>query len=227
ADICPLHLHRAFGHSIILSEDPQQHLLWYRLKNAIFIKPLPPCLLHHDFYHLHLLQPQSVPSPVILSAIGLLASWLQLVQHPSDLRIAHELFLLPAELDWPAWLTFTRALDPRGTLSTLELGNRYDLGEVLSVRISLKLFFSKLFFPRSSVLGQDGGALRSTQWAKGQTTSFSPHMIGVLIFIFAFFQTTLSAFQVIVGYSGAQQRVLDTSYWFANVVLFICALSLV
>ena len=48
----PLHKQRLLGRSIFVTEDPDEHLVWFEAQ--IFVKPLPEYLLEYDYWDKHL-----------------------------------------------------------------------------------------------------------------------------------------------------------------------------
>lgn len=61
ANINALHRQIFKGRKIVVTEDPQLHLIW--LQDRIHIKPLPKCLLSHAFWNDVLLNPSPKGRP--------------------------------------------------------------------------------------------------------------------------------------------------------------------
>jgi hypothetical protein len=79
------------GRSIVLTEDPNLHLLWYY--DRVFIKPLPSYLTSEAFWSYYLLDssspiPQPLRSEITQSARGYLRTWAYLIQDRSDFALA-------------------------------------------------------------------------------------------------------------------------------------------
>lgn len=88
--ISPLHHQLVRDRSIIITENPQLHLIWF--ENRIFIKPIPQYLLSHSFWTLHLSRHHAAARK---AAFGFLRSYLYLIRHESDFRIAQKEGLIP------------------------------------------------------------------------------------------------------------------------------------
>lgn len=113
---------------MLITEDPALHLVWY--EKTIYIKPLPEFLLCWQFY-----QDQICPDPSRAAfAAGFLSTYLQLISHRSDFRIAVKLGLLPDGLIWEQWRAFAASL--RENLKHVPLNNRYYYGELRLRRLN-------------------------------------------------------------------------------------------
>ncbi|KIJ18033.1 hypothetical protein PAXINDRAFT_97552 [Paxillus involutus ATCC 200175] len=93
----PLHWQKMSKRDIVLTEDPGLHLLWY--DSTIFIKPLPICLLHYDFFTAHICHDEGL----FREACDFLRTYALLIKYGSDFRIARELGLLPECITWKQW----------------------------------------------------------------------------------------------------------------------------
>ncbi|KAH7012607.1 uncharacterized protein B0I36DRAFT_378338 [Microdochium trichocladiopsis] len=126
-----LHRQRLLGRTICITERPEEHLVWH--ENTIFIKPLPEYLLGHAFWAASICPHE----PLYRSALGLLWSYTWLVRSKSDLKIAHDLGLLPTSLDWAAWAGFSRdVLDRDQQQVWQEVDPRYAYGELRLTRLN-------------------------------------------------------------------------------------------
>ncbi|USP74944.1 hypothetical protein yc1106_02218 [Curvularia clavata] len=92
----PLHRQKLLGRSILVTEDPSEHLVWF--ESHIFVKPLPDYLFDYDYWDKHLCSDEELHQ----SASGLLLSYTWLVCQQSDLAIAQEIGLLSKDIAWPA-----------------------------------------------------------------------------------------------------------------------------
>ncbi|KAJ3494320.1 hypothetical protein NLG97_g4155 [Lecanicillium saksenae] len=114
--ISTLHEQIVRGRSIILTENPELHLVW--AENRVFIKPIPLYLLSHAFWEVYLtprtgvsaatavktplLDPGSTTTveeereALLKATLGYMRTWHYLVRHESDFRLAQSLHLLPA-----------------------------------------------------------------------------------------------------------------------------------
>ncbi|EPE36375.1 hypothetical protein GLAREA_05713 [Glarea lozoyensis ATCC 20868] len=100
----PLHQHIVYGRKIACTEQTDLHLLWE--DSRLFVKPCPDYLLSYGFWERHLCH----KSELWGTAVGLLLSYTWLVQHRSDLRIAHAEGILPESITWERWTAFTASL---------------------------------------------------------------------------------------------------------------------
>ncbi|KAL2141434.1 hypothetical protein VTI28DRAFT_2434 [Corynascus sepedonium] len=89
--IDPIHKHLQKGRKIVLTEDPNLHLVWNY--DTVYIKPLPHYLLNHLFWNKYL-APGSEHRDM---ALGFVRSYERLVRYPVDFLLAKEARLLP----WP------------------------------------------------------------------------------------------------------------------------------
>ncbi|KAI9695893.1 MAG: hypothetical protein M1836_006010 [Candelina mexicana] len=109
--IGPLHEQVLKGRQIVITENPELHLVW--TDGRIFIKPIPRYMLSHAFWTTHLTTPrtrsccaspetqheQQPPNALLRAALGYMRSYYHLIQYESDLHIAKENRLLPPRLD--------------------------------------------------------------------------------------------------------------------------------
>jgi hypothetical protein len=126
-----LHRQELIGRKIVVTEQADLHLVWF--KKRIFIKPIPSFLLHYDSWvelgHSHDLHRE---------ACGLLYSYTWLISRNSDLKIAHDVGLLPKDVTWEKWTAFVA--DFLRHLETGYPGNinrRYTYGELRLARLNL------------------------------------------------------------------------------------------
>lgn len=95
----PLHRYKMYGYEILGTQQMDLHLL--RFSNKLLLKPLPEYLLDPNFWRQHLCSPtDTLLRP---SATGWLLSYVWLLTTPLDLKLAHDLFLLPAGITWTSW----------------------------------------------------------------------------------------------------------------------------
>ncbi|TVY85511.1 hypothetical protein LSUE1_G004892 [Lachnellula suecica] len=106
--IWPLHYQAIKLRNIVVSENPELHLVWYY--DRIFIKPLPKYLLSLDFWDIYLKSQYPLLGPeheiIKRSALGLLRSYRYLVQYESDFYIAQEKHLIPSTATWESFSLF-------------------------------------------------------------------------------------------------------------------------
>jgi hypothetical protein len=211
----PLHRQKLLGRSILITEDPDEHLVWF--ETYIFIKPLPDFLLDWDSWNGHLCLEQELHE----AACGLLLSYAWLVRHRCDLDIAREHGLLPKDIEWASWVTFLDTFLDNISLSTLgEVSERYKYGELRLSRLNaIYRLAPPVYSLRNLVRGYQSG---STWYA----AFFERHFRWMLA-VFASLSVLLSAFQVglateTLENSGAFQR---ASYGFTILSIVAVAAS--
>ncbi|GKZ36200.1 hypothetical protein AbraIFM66950_007196 [Aspergillus brasiliensis] len=117
-----LHHQLLLGREIFLTEQMDMHLVW--TSGRIFLKPIPRFLFEPEFWveYLHCkpecgcsvtIQPTCRRRGLYRRALGFLFSYIALISHESDFRIAQDRHLLPPELTWPAWRAFVEQLDTK------------------------------------------------------------------------------------------------------------------
>ncbi|CAN9415749.1 unnamed protein product [Alternaria alternata] len=117
----PLHRQKLLGRSILVTESPDEHLVWF--EDCIFIKPLPDFLLDWDSWDNHLCPNRELYE----AACGLLLSYAWLVRHKSDLNVAKEAGLLAKEIEWLEWVEFIDAFLTKIDCETLRgVNKRYE-----------------------------------------------------------------------------------------------------
>jgi hypothetical protein len=190
----PLHRQRLIGRSILITEDPDEHLVWY--ESQIFVKPLPEVLLDYDYWLANLCAEQD--QDLYGSACGLLLSYAWLVRHKSDLDIAKECGLLARSVEWLDWVEF---LD--GFLDKIDLhkqaNQRYRYGELRLSRLDM---IYRLLPPTYSINIVVRGYGSRSSW---YTKFFERHFKWMLV-VFATLSVLLSALQV-----GLATRTLEDS----------------
>ncbi|KAJ8109396.1 hypothetical protein OPT61_g7492 [Boeremia exigua] len=180
----PLHRQKLLGRSILISEDPNEHLVWF--ENEIYIKPLPDYLFEYDFWASSI----CADNELRLAASGLLLSYAWLVQHKSDLAIAQDVGLLPKELDWSAWTQFLDTFLNNINLQTLEhVSKRYHYGELRLTRLNTIYRFAP---PKYTLHSLVRGYRNKSTWYQAFFTRHFRWMLAV----FAIFSVVLSALQV-------------------------------
>jgi len=126
----PLHHQRCIGRTIILTERLDQHLVW--LDDRLFLKPLPRYLMDYPAFK------KMVPQECMQNGRGLLLSYMWLVCSETDLLMAQELRLLPAEITWEGWVRFSKAiLSNISPESPEDINPRFLYGELRLARLNL------------------------------------------------------------------------------------------
>ncbi|CAG7933488.1 unnamed protein product [Penicillium olsonii] len=192
-----LHTQKVKGRSIIPTEDPRLHLVWTR--NKIYIKPVPLCLLNHEFW-VRYLQPQkralsedSLPVPRIKEpnalafgnsiAMGFMRSYAFLVKSPLDFAIAKESCLIPSGIDWIEWSIFINHF----RVEDESVAKRYHYGQL---RLSRLNWAVRIFRPRNTLTRL---FYENSYWS---TSDFMERATFPLVFLFASVSIALSSMQV-------------------------------
>ena len=138
----PLHYQLLLGREIFVTEQMDMHLVW--TTGRIFLKPLPRFLLEPRFWTDHLAPAEAAGArdgirahahPVLWRcALGFLFSYAALITHESDLLIAQEKHLIPAEVGWPAWRILVAQLDTEHIYPRID--ERFHYGELRLSRLN-------------------------------------------------------------------------------------------
>ena len=138
-----LALHEYLFHacSIVLTAEHGEHEV--EKQQAVFIKPLPEYLLSHSVWDSYLCKDDDLYA----NALGLLRSYFLLVRTKTDMTIAHEHSLVPKELTWEQWASFSRAAIPNCPLKSCN--PRYLYGSLDETRLTWIWRLSPETFSRS------------------------------------------------------------------------------
>lgn len=204
--IRPLHRHRVLNRDIVVCEQTGLHLVSFR--NKIFVKPIPRCLLHHNFYSMQIAPDQMLSS----QALGFLSSYLRIVRYESDFAIALELGLVPSTTTWQDWLLFAQDVE---SCALRTYGNRFDYGELRLSRLNIIVRF------------QLGHFTRGYQSLESSYGSYFTPFFGLIILIFGFISLALSAFQVMQGAPSASPVVFSVGYGFSVATLIVLGVVVV
>ncbi|KAK4077395.1 uncharacterized protein Triagg1_3727 [Trichoderma aggressivum f. europaeum] len=176
-----LHHQEALGLEILVTERMDTHLLW--AKGKIFIKPLPKYLIDPQFWSEHLECPEgcsyspefkmvraaglvrrqtklSTRTPCEHSklwkcAMGFLYSYIVLITHESDFRIAKAKNLLPDDMDFAGWKAFVERTLNNGRLYG-QIDERFTYGELSMARLNTLLMVKqprRYFFQENDSYG--------------------------------------------------------------------------
>lgn len=152
----PLHRQKLLGRTILITEDPNEHLVWF--EDQIFVKPLPDFLLDWQSWNKYLCLDRELHK----AACSLLLSYAWLVRHKSDLDIAKETGLLSKEVGWPDWVEFIDAFLNNINCETLsDVDQRYKYGEL---RLSRLNSIYRLVPPKCSLRNFIGGYQNRSKW---------------------------------------------------------------
>lgn len=225
--ISPLHRQKVKQRNIIVTEDPKLHLVW--IHNRVFIKPLPLYIGSFAFWRHHLgdekkANIQTRQSCIRKAILGYLRSYIYLIQHKSDFRIAQspELCLIPADITWGQFCGFASDL---AQITDMDVSKRYHFGEIRLTRLN---FYAPLLLHKSH--------FQRVEYQYG--TYFSQYYAPVL-FIIGVTSVILSGLQVALAadqgsLEGASELLLAVAFWlsvvmilsFCAVVMYLCILWL-
>lgn len=120
----PTHRQQLLGRNILVTEDPDEHLIWF--KSDIFIKHLPDFLLDWNFWNDSLCPDQELHE----TACGLLLSYAWLVRYKSNLNVTKEAGMLSKNMEWSKWVEFIDTFLDNIDCEALSVVNkRYKYGE--------------------------------------------------------------------------------------------------
>ena len=216
ANISPLHRQAVKNRQIIITEDPQLHLVWF--SKRMFLKPLPRYLLSYDFWRVYLLSSSSV-SPLGCSAeqlcreaLGYIRTYYHLIQYESDFRIAVDTHLIPAHITWEEFCAFSSSFN---MIPDSRVSARYAYGELRLSRLNFycKLFLGKQYFHRIYL----------------QTDEYFSRFYATILFLLAIGTVLLTAMQLEVQVRECNRTSLG---WFSilsrliTVPVLVCGLCL-
>ncbi|KAK1676694.1 hypothetical protein BDP55DRAFT_660484 [Colletotrichum godetiae] len=180
----PLHRQKVVGRNICVTENPEEHMTWH--DTTIFIKPLP------DYFFDHNLWEETICDNGALyrSACGLLLSYVWLISYRSDLRIAHEMGLLPSCIKWEIWTRMVLDFSSQNDVQTRSwVSPRYEYGELRLSRLNTLYRLGAAGFSATRfVYGYISGSK--------QYTTFFERNFGWLLVVFIYITVILSALQV-------------------------------
>jgi hypothetical protein len=218
--ISALHQQLIKGRQITVAENPELHLTW--IHNHVYIKPLPECLLSWEFWRQCLTPVNGTPvlpndqcALARASALGFIRSYSYLILHASDYRIARECGLIPR---YTTYAALRRFLSHFRDVADTEVSSRYHFGELRLRRVN---FWARFFLRRF--------LFQKVQVHYNYNAYFS-RFYGPLIFVFAFFSTTLSAMQVELaantsppGLSEGFQMFIRVSKWYSVCTVLVAS----
>ncbi|KAE9373910.1 hypothetical protein N431DRAFT_439005 [Stipitochalara longipes BDJ] len=205
----PLHRQQLLGRDIIVTEDPNEHLIWHETR--IFIKPLPIFLVDLDCWTQKICKTKQLHE----AACGFLLSYAWLVRHESDLRIACEKGLLPVYINWETWTEFMSEFLEHIDLQSLSgVSPRYQYGELRLSRLN-KIHYITHFTWKDCTRGY----MTTSTWYQ----DFFARNFAWLLAVFAVVSVALSAMQVILATEKSGMVFENVSYGFAIASLFLAA----
>ncbi|GAW20390.1 hypothetical protein ANO14919_098960 [Xylariales sp. No.14919] len=209
-----LHRQRLLMRTILLTESPDEHLVWH--DTDIWIKPIPEYLLSFEFWESEICDDEELYK----SAYGLLLSYTWLISYSSDHRIAVDTGILPADIDYNAWTAFAVDLNKRsGLAASIPINERYDYGELRLSRLNHLYRLGAAGFSLWNVVF--GFTSRSTRYP-----AFFQRNFGWVLAVFVYFTVLLSAVQVALAVESLGSNVGFQSFS-RGIALFSLAFILV
>ncbi|KAH7063890.1 hypothetical protein BKA63DRAFT_497165 [Paraphoma chrysanthemicola] len=214
----PLHRYKMMGFDVLYTQQMDLHLLKFSTK--LLLKPLPEWILSADFWTKHLCGDIALHK----SACGFLLSYVWLVTTPLDLKLAHDLTLIPSFITWHWWKDFVRDFlaDGNVDINTLaQVNKRYQFGDLRLGRINttyrIRFFYSH--FVRGYLYGYN------------RYVVFFQRNFSWILIVFVFFSLVLSAMQVGTGLKELEDNhaFLKASYVFVvfSIVSVVAVLGVV
>jgi uncharacterized membrane protein len=214
----PLHRYQMEGFDVLYTQQMDLHLLKFSTK--LMVKPLPEWILCADFWTKHICSDPELHK----SACGFLLSYVWLLVTPIDLKIAHDLALIPSFVTWHWWKDFVKDFLAPGhvDINTLaQVNKRYQFGDLRLGRINST--YRIRYFHTNFVRGYLYGYNRYVVF-------FERNFSWILI-VFVFFSLVLSAMQVGQGTKELEDNhsFLRASYVFVvfSMVSVVAVLALV
>ncbi|KAH7907878.1 hypothetical protein BJ138DRAFT_1069699 [Hygrophoropsis aurantiaca] len=194
----PIHWQKMNKREITITEDPNMHLVWY--DSTIFIKPLPVCLLDHEFFCTYI----SPNRTLFEEACGFLRTYTILVRHESDFHIAMDVGLLPRSITWEQWSMLAYHLS---SIQLSDANRRYVYGELRLHRLNLvhNIYRRKPWYQN---IYRDYYAWLSSQ-------------LRWLLIVFAYMSVLLGAMQVVMSSPLAGNVVSAVCYWFGIATILV------
>ena len=215
-----MHHQAVRGRNIIVTENPQLHLVWYY--DRIYVKPIPRYLLSHAFWEF-----LNTPPVELRRAItGFVRTYSYLIRHERDFWLAtsneHQLALIPRDDGSTSNgssndITFKRFARFIATFQKLpddDVSPRHRYGELRLSRLNMcaRIFLRKLTFHHIDA-----------QWG-----TYLGRFLAPVLSIFAILSVALSAMHVELGVQGSLPnsspkwtQFAYVSRWFSCLILVI------
>jgi hypothetical protein len=133
-NVRPLHRQLMLQRRIVITERLDMHLLWQ--KDVIFVKALPGWILDTDYVKQYIKPNRDLAA----AANGFLSTYVRLINHQSDFRIAKHAGLLPEEVSWNDWkqlAPYLAALSADIAKGASPCSSRFYFGELRLSRVSM------------------------------------------------------------------------------------------
>ncbi|KAL5371507.1 hypothetical protein DPSP01_014218 [Paraphaeosphaeria sporulosa] len=186
-----LHRYKMLGMEALPTTQMDLHLL--RFSNKLMIKPLGEYMLSYSFWLDHLCDKEELHK----AACGFLLSYIWLLTTPLDLKLAHELFLIPSFVTWNWWKSFvadfTKVIDVR---ALDQVNKRFHFGDLRLGRINsvYRIRYAHTHFVRGYLYGYN------------RYVVFFQRKFSWILVVFVFFSLVLAAMQVGASVDPLQQN---------------------
>jgi hypothetical protein len=195
-------------HEIVLTEQVDLHLVCPTRR--IFIKPLPPYLLCHDFWIAYI-----CGDPELYQCcVRFLLSYIWLIRTKSDLALTIDRYLIPKELTWQAWSVLVSSvlshIETKGGASNC-VNKRYLYGEIGLTRLNI-----------ISRYAPEVPGLRGYVSGYGQASMFFKRNFAWMGLVFLYLVAILTAMQV--GLAADQLKDNARFNWASYVFAVFCIL---
>jgi hypothetical protein len=213
--VSPLHEQIVRGRQVVISENPELHLVW--IGSRVFIKPLPIYLLSRTFWEYYLHASKATPEQeqrrvqLAQAALGYMRSYHHLIRHESDFHIAVNMHLVPPNVTHLQFMVFISGFRK---ISDDEVSPRYRFGELRMTRLNAwaRLLLGEPYFHKVA-----------WQYADVFARYYAPYL-----FVFSVVSVILSAMQVGVGARTEWSSFQGVSAWFSVLTLvFVVLVSLI
>ena len=171
----PLHRQKIKGRRVVITEDPELHLVWY--SDIIYIKPIP-----HFFAFHRMPKVSDAASYRTRSALGFLRIYALLIRHPSDLYMAIEHHLIPENTQWASFSNSLHHFE----IYDDDVSSRYHFGQ-LRLNWALRSFQTKS--------SKDWWYYHEVYWNTG---AYIERFFAPLLFLFGSVAIVLTSMQVMV-----------------------------
>ena len=208
-----LHRQRMMERQIVITEQADLHLTWH--ESRIFLKPLPDYLFDDRLWETIICQNATLHA----NSCGFLLSYVWLLCHPSDLRIAVETGLVSSQITWENWTKFVDAFFSNVDCAALDTVNqRYQYGELRLARLNI--------IYRLTHISRPDQFMRGYMYNYNRYTVFFDRHFGWILVVFLYITIILTAMQVGLGTSDLQQDSLFqracSGFAVFSIVLSIC-----
>jgi hypothetical protein len=202
----PLHRYQMLSFEILHTQQMDLHLLHF--SDKLMVKPLPEWLLCADFWSKHLCHDEKLHA----SACGFLLSYVWLIVTPLDLKIAHDMSLLPSFVSWLWWKDMVKDFLGHVDIDTLaQVNRRYQFGDLRLGRIN-SIYRIRFF---------------STHWVRGYLYGYNRYApflkrnFSWILTVVVFLSLVLTAMQV-----GLGLKELESNHAFLRGTLFVVIFSM-